>query len=133
MAAKKNTASAEAKALASEHTKDELVAAAKVEGVDVKSRDTKQVVAEKVAKATHGPKVTVSNFNRRSGDDAILGHFVDVVGGEHQGRRGHYFADVSHGTDGYPERVHVQSRDADNLTLEVNYADIRPTDYHGGR
>ena len=77
--------------------------------------------------------VQVNHFNRRSGDDALHGSFVDVVSGEHKDRRGHYFHDVSHGEDGYPDRVLIRTRDADNLILEVGYSDIRPTPYLGGR
>lgn len=130
---KKSVQSAEAEALVEEHTKDELVAAAKVEGVDVKSRDTKAEVAEKLAEATAEGKVQVSNFTRRSGNDALFGSFVDVVGGEHEGRRGHYFEDVSHGPDGYPDLVLVRSRDEHNEVLQAKYSDIRPTSYTGGR
>lgn len=79
------------------------------------------------------PPVTVNNFTRRSGDDAILGTFVAVVAGKYRGRRGNYFEDVSHGKDGYPDLVLVRSRDADNAVLEVKYSDIRPTSYLGGR
>lgn len=118
--------------IAGRHTKDELVAAAKVEGVEVKSRDTKAEVAEKLADA-RDETVVVNNFTRRSGDDALFGHFVDIVAGEHKGRRGHYFADVSHGHDGYPSRVLVRSRDEHNEILEAAYADVRPTEYTGGR
>lgn len=118
--------------IAGRHTKDELVTAAKVEGVDVKSRDTKAEVAAKLGDA-RDDKVLVDNFTRRSGDDALFGHFVDVIAGDHAGRRGHYFEDVSHGTDGYPLRVLVRSRDEHNEMLEVDYKDVRPTDYMGGR
>lgn len=125
---------AEAEALASEHTKEQLKHAAEVAGVDLKARDTKADIAEKLTEVQHGGGgVFVNNFNRRSGDDALFGSFVDVVAGEHEGRRGHYFQDVSHGSDGYPDRVLIRSRDEDNLPLEVNYSDIRPTSYTGGR
>lgn len=124
----------EAEALASDHTKDELKTAAEVAGVDVRSRDTKADLAEKVAAAQRGDGfVTVTNRTRRSGADALFGHFVDIVAGEHEGRRGHYFADVSHGSDGYPDRVLVRSRDERNEILEADYADVRPTSYTGGR
>lgn len=104
-----------------------------VGNVDPEAETYSEPQPEPVAPAEPPKPVQVTNINRRSGDDALFGSFVDVVAGEHEGRRGHYFQDVSHGEDGYPDRVLVRTRDADNLTLEVGYDEVRPTDYLGGR
>ena len=128
------TSSASPEALAQDFKKDELAAAAEVHGVEVKSKDTKADIATKLAGAMGSSTVQVNQYNRRHGDEPLFGSWVDVVAGEHAGRRGHYHHDVSHAADGYPERVLVRSRDADNLDLEVNYSDIRPAnDFRGGR
>jgi hypothetical protein len=55
------------------------------------------------------------------------------VAGEHVGRFAHYYQDLTHGPDGYPELVQVRTRDADNLTLTLRYSDIRPSRLNGGR
>lgn len=77
--------------------------------------------------------VVVNQYTRRSDNDALLGSWVDVVSGEHAGRRGAYVDDDTHGEDGYPERVIVRTRDAENELIVVNYSDIRPSAYTGGR
>jgi len=77
--------------------------------------------------------VVVTNLTARDDNDARLGSFVDVVSGEYAGRVGAYIADVSHDSTGYPERVIVRTRDADNLLIEVSYSDLRPSAYTGGR
>lgn len=81
------------------------------------------------------PVTPVDNRARRSDDDATLGSFVDVVDGEHAGRRGVFASVVSHlKKDGYPERVLVHTRDARNEFLSVLYKHVRPAkDYVGGR
>ena len=80
------------------------------------------------------PPVRVDNRTRRSDEDAIEGAFVDVVAGEYKGRRG-AFASVleSDPKTGYPTLILVRTRDADNLLIPVKYADVRPTEYTGGR
>lgn len=78
--------------------------------------------------------VVVDNRTRRDDNDALLGSFVDVVSGEHQGRFGAYVADIENdASTGYPALVLVRTRDADNLLIEVLYQDIRPSQRTGGR
>jgi hypothetical protein len=80
------------------------------------------------------PPAVVTSYTRRGDDDVLLGEWADVVAGEFKGRRGHYFEDVSYGVDGFPDRVFVRTRDADNIVIEVAYADLRPAQgYRGGR
>ena len=95
----------------------------------------KKPAAKKPASKPSGAKrpVIVTQFTRRSDEDALPGSWVDVVAGEHEGRRGAYVGDESHGKDGYPARVLVRTRDAENELLVVNYSDIRPSSYTGGR
>ena len=117
----------------SQFKKDELVTAANVQGVEVEKGDTKADIAEKLATPAVQP-VLVNQYTRRSGDDALLGSWVDVVSGEHEGRRGQYVDDASHDPQtGYPDEVLVRTRDANNELLAVKYADIRPSAYTGGR
>lgn len=83
--------------------------------------------------APHAP-VIVDNRTRRSDDDAMLGSWVDIVAGEHQGRFGHYYDTAS--TDaatGYPGEVLVRTRDARNEILQVLYSQVRPSERTGGR
>lgn len=80
-----------------------------------------------------GPHKIVDNWSSRGDHEAFHGGWVDVVGGEHVGRFGH-FAEVARvGSDGYPETIWVRTRDADNLLLEVPYSDVRPSSGVGGR
>lgn len=78
--------------------------------------------------------VTVDNRTRRSGDDALLGSWVDVIGGPNSGRYGSYVDTVHHDAEtGYPTVILIRSRDARNELLEVAYEDVRPSDRNGGR
>ena len=133
-----------AEELAADHTKAQLEAAAAVEGVEVGSKDTKAVIAEKLAHSSDAPGLThahpgnhgvfiVGNVRRRDDQDALLNSFVDVVSGEHQGRYGHLFDVVDSEKDGVPRTVHVRSRDANNEVLTVAYKDVRPSERRGGR
>ena len=123
----------DAEQLASDFKKDELQTAAQVVGADVPSGATKADLAEAIVSQASVAPVAVTNFTRRSGAEALLGHFVDIVKGEFAGRFGHYFADVSHKPDGYPDRVQVRTRDSDNLVVEVGHDEIRPSERAGGR
>lgn len=80
------------------------------------------------------PPIKVDNRSRRSDRDALEGHFCDVVSGEHQGRFGS-FDRVSqfNAETGYPERILIVTRDANNELLEVPYEDVRPSERSGGR
>ena len=123
-----------AEQLASDFKKDELVTAAAVTGVDVPSGATKAEVAEALSQAPSGAApVTVDNRTARSDSDAYHGSWVDVVSGEHAGRRGALLETVESEADGYPKVVSVRTRDADNLVLHVAYKDVRPSEYTGGR
>ncbi|HEX9007324.1 MAG TPA: hypothetical protein VF889_08510 [Bacteroidota bacterium] len=115
--------------------KDELQTAAAVVGADVPSSATKADLAEAiVAQQAPASPVTVDNRTQRSQDDALFGSFVDVVSGEHQGRFGAYVATVEHDAQsGYPTVIIIRTRDADNLLLEVQYQDVRPSLRNGGR
>lgn len=97
------------------------------------ARYTKAELEQLLRRAEAAPTVKVDSKTRRSGDDALLGSFVKVVAGPYRFRSGHYYEDVSHGPDGYPDRVLVRTRDSDNLRIEVDYKDLRPTVYLGGR
>ena len=76
------------------------------------------------------PKVTDSVFpvqdvTARSDDDALVGHFVDVVDGDHKGRYGVLDSTSEPDADGYPSRGTVITRDQHNETINVKYADLR--------
>jgi hypothetical protein len=124
-----------AEQLAKDFKKDELKTAAQVQGVEVESGAKKADIAEALADnaAQSGPPIVVDNKTRRSGDDPLFGSWVDVVDGEHAGRFGYYVETVSHATDGYPNVVAVQTRDADNIRIEVPYSAVRPSERNGGR
>lgn len=81
-------------------------------------------------------KVTpVDGRDRRNDDDALVGQFVDVVDGPHEGRRGAFMHVTSHDkTTGYPREIVVRSRDKFHEYLSVLYKHVRPAkDYVGGR
>jgi hypothetical protein len=121
--------------LADQFKKDELKTAADVVGVDVASRDTKAVIAEKlVAAAPSAQPVQVDGRNRKAGDDGLEGHFVNVVAGEHAGRVGAFIKVLEREADGFPKQILVRTRDEFNQLLSVAYADVKHAgDYHGGR
>jgi hypothetical protein len=127
--------------LVADFKKDELVTAADVVGADVPASATKAYLAEAIVAqqpaavaAAGAAPVIVDNFTTRNDDDALLGSWVDVVSGSYVGRFGAYVSTVSHDkTTGYPTVIIIRTRDADNLLLEVNYSDVRPSDRSGGR
>lgn len=124
--------------LAADFKKAELQTAADVVGADVPSGATKADIADAIVAAqptpAAAPVTMVSTAHRRSDEDALFGSWVDVVAGEYSGRFGAFVATVSHDTvTGYPDVVVIRTRDADNLLVEVNYADVRPSDRNGGR
>lgn len=78
--------------------------------------------------------VQVDGRNRRSDEDALVGHFVDVVDGDHAGRRGAFERVLKYGEDGWPTQALVRSRDEFNELLTVAYKHLRPAHpYSGGR
>lgn len=124
--------------LVSNFTKPDLQTAAAVVGADVSSSATKQDIAEAIVQATQpapvARAVVVNNFTRRSDEDAILGSWVEVVSGDYQGRKAAYLDDLTNDPEtGYPQRVLLRTRDADHMLIDVDYADVRPADYRGGR
>lgn len=133
-----------AEALAAEHSKTELAAAAAVEGVEVKSKDTKADIAGKLASAGDAPGLTratpghpgpmiVGTVRQRSDEDALLGHWVDVVSGEYQGKFGQFFDVAESDKDGIPKTALVRTRDAQAEVIRVAYGDLRPSERTGGR
>ena len=99
--------------LTQQFKKDELITAAEVQGVEVRSADTKADIAEKIVQAgAVGFKVRVDNTNRRSDADAMEGSFVKILSGEHAGQIGSYKQTLVHGPDGWPELVQVKLEDA---------------------
>lgn len=75
------------------------------------------------------------NARPRSDEDAVQGQFVDVVDGEHKGRRGAFLSVVEHDLegDGFPKSILVRTRDELNELLTVAYEHVRPSKYTGGR
>jgi hypothetical protein len=72
----------------------------------------------------------VDDSNRRSQNDVLMGHFAKVTGGEHAGRVCVTEQVVSYGSDGFPDKVQVVTRDDANERLVVDYADLAPTKPH---
>lgn len=70
--------------------------------------------------------IRVDGRNRRSDEDGLEGHFVQVVAGDHQGLFGTFEEVVEAGEDGYPETILVTPRTAPNDRVEVAYKDVRP-------
>ena len=85
----------------------------------------------------HLAAVRVDNTTRRSDDDALEGHFVKVIGGEHEGQLGAYLHTLeADSKTGYPAQILVRFRDATygHDVAAVAYKDVRPaTPYVGGR
>ena len=78
--------------------------------------------------------VRVDNMSRRSDNDALEGHFCDIVSGEHAGRTGVFDQVVEYDSHtGYPAKIIVITRDADNAWLVVAYEDVRPSASTGSR
>lgn len=147
--------------LASDFKKDELQAAAAVQGVEVPSGAKKADIAEAIVNQTPGAVaerpvvavpsdgnpgmphltsdqpavqfVTPDGRNRRTDEDAKVGGFVDVVDGEHKGRWGAFLRIVKHGADGWPEQALVRTRDEFNEDLVVPYEHLRDSVSKGGR
>jgi hypothetical protein len=71
-------------------------------------------------------QVRVDNHAVRSDDDALEGHFVNVVAGPHEGVFGVFDKVNEYAADGYPKTVIVEARDAKGDLFTVNYKDLRP-------
>lgn len=99
-----------------------------------KAKADSKTKSKPAAKKRAAVPVVLNQFTRRSGDEPLLGSWVDIVAGPEQHRFGHYFEDVSNDPKtGYPDRVHVRVRDATNDVVEVGLEDIRPSERNGGR
>lgn len=72
------------------------------------------------------------DHNRRSDNDAFVGRFARVVGGEHEGRYGVVDSISEFGADGLPKTAVFRTRDANDERLEVAYEHLRPAEA-GGR
>lgn len=80
---------------------------------------TKKKKAEDTPQA---PDATVRSTNDTRGvNDAVEGHFVDVVAGPHEGR---YGVLISVGAN--PKESVVRTRDANTDLISVDYNDLRP-------
>lgn len=78
--------------------------------------------------------VRVDGTNRLHGDDALEGHFVKVIDGEHAGRVGSFEKVLEHDpSTGQPTNILVRTRDADSLLLSLPYEHVEHTDFKGGR
>lgn len=121
--------------LASDFKKDELQTAAAVQGVDVPASATKADLAEAIVSQSGSVQpVVVDLATKRDDNDPILGSWVDVVSGEYQGRYGSYVSTVTHDpSTGYPDRVMIKTRDKDDMYVELDYSDLRPSERNGGR
>jgi hypothetical protein len=78
------------------------------------------------AKAFRRHAVWVDNFTRRTGDDALSGHFARVVGGDHEGKYGVFVEALTADKDGFPDDVLFRTRDDRQELLTVKYKDLRP-------
>jgi hypothetical protein len=59
--------------------------------------------------------------------------WVRIIAGEYTGRFAAYLDDYTIPDDETVKLVRVRTRDADNLILELNYSELEPTTYSGGR
>lgn len=81
----------------------------------------KEAVHPAVAAA---PTPVPAQINDRREDDApVLGHFVDVVSGEHEGRYG-----VFETLNSDSKTAVIRSRDAESERLVVKLSDLRPAE-----
>jgi hypothetical protein len=97
---------------------------------------TSESVSPKKKPVKKPDPVRVDNKSRRSGADALEGHFAIVVNGKHKGQVATFVSVATYGEDGYPDSVLLRFRDHNYHTdLDtVAYSDIRPADpYRGGR
>jgi|SRR5215831_11129474 len=62
----------------------------------------------------------------RSDDDALTGHFANIVSGEFAPRYVVVGDTLARDADGFPTKVRVKTRDDRDELLEVDYADLRP-------
>lgn len=68
--------------------------------------------------------VQVNNGTTVADGAALHGHFVRVVGGEHEGRYGVLLSTSTLDGKGQPDKVVIQTRDDDSMQLEVRYSDL---------
>lgn len=90
--------------------------------------------APDAAPDTPATPVVVDNRTARDDNDGRLGHWVDVVDGEHAGRVGAYYStSESDPVTGYPLHILVKTRDEFFELIEVAYKHVRPSRFNGGR
>jgi hypothetical protein len=113
---------------------------AKAGGTTKTAASSKKVKQERPAIGEEKPSpsglrqdIRVDQVTVRTDDDVMYGHFCDVVKGEHQGAYGVYTTTLTVDDDGYPLTVIVETRDDRTVSLQVNYADIRPARAGGRR
>lgn len=62
------------------------------------------------------------------------GGWVKLKAGDYLGRVGYWVETLETDDDGLPTKILVRTRDAENMLVPVDYADVeRPVDYFGGR
>lgn len=75
-----------------------------------KHKRTREASVPRKTKEPAAP-VHVTNTTRRSDQDALEGHLVEVVSGEHKGKRGAFVRVEEHDEKtGFPHRILVKSR-----------------------
>jgi hypothetical protein len=67
----------------------------------------------------------VDQKDRRSDNDALYGGWCKIVSGTYSGRAGAYVDALAYSAN-YPSTILVQTRDAKNELITVNYSDARP-------
>ena len=72
----------------------------------------------------------VTDSNKRSSNDVLMGHFATVTDGEHQGRTVVTERPVEFDKNGWPKTVLCVTRDAANEHIVVPYDSLAPTKAH---
>ena len=127
-------AAPDADTLVQDFKKDELVAAAQVQNVEVKSADTKADIAAKIVDATPSRNpVRVDQLSRRSDADAIEGSFVRVLSGKHAGQIASFLKTLEHEADGYPKRILLRFKDTTHTHEHAaeDYSNVRMVNHPG--
>ena len=135
-AATKTTSTASKPKTASKPSKAKKTAARKAAATRQESKkETQATPAVGNVSATHRRRpVVVNNRTVRSDQDALEGHFCQVVAGPHDGIFGTFIQVEEREEDGYPKTILVKNRDwwKDVDLVTVNYKDVRPA-VTGGR
>jgi hypothetical protein len=92
---------------------------------------TTTAAKKKASSKKAAPKKDVRNVievdvtTARSDEDALVGHFVEVTAGDHEGRHGVLEGVSNPDKDGYPQDASVRTRDAQNILIGVKYRDLK--------